>query len=516
MVRKIKPLLLVIIGLWPILSNISHADWITNGYFSDATGIDSIERFLVIPDVTDSTYFGWHITAAGDVNDDGLSDVLIGRLNKSWSNHNTYLFFGGNPPDTIFDAEFTDFNIALANIGDVNDDGYDDFAESDGIYGKAMIYYGGPLLDDTADLIFNDVRSYFPKAVDLDGDGTLDLALSESVNGGVIKIFSLELPLDSLPKYILADTAQGFGKKLVTGDFNGDGFADVAVNSWTNHESDYIKFYWGGPDFDTIPDFEIPGYNSQLGKFMQPLGDYNGDGYGDIFIGGNSPVRYGIYFGGPDIDDVIDIPINYDNFLSFYVPTSVDLAGDINCDGYPDLIIGRLLGFLTEIFIYLGGPDADSIFDINIENYDMPGSQNSFGHVVAGIGDFNGDGADDFAVRSQTEPSICWTSEVNFFAGWNGTATDVDDEDNSSLPEVFELYQNHPNPFNPMTTIEFELPRKDIISLSIFNVLGQRIRTIVHSKQYTPGKYTVFWDSRQHQGYIFTSCPGQIFPRQKR
>jgi regulation of enolase protein 1 (concanavalin A-like superfamily) len=62
------------------------------------------------------------------------------------------------------------------------------------------------------------------------------------------------------------------------------------------------------------------------------------------------------------------------------------------------------------------------------------------------------------------------------------------------LPETFILKQNYPNPFNPATTIEFELPRTTHVRLSIFNIFGQEIATLV-DEVLTPGVKSVSWDA---------------------
>ena len=48
------------------------------------------------------------------------------------------------------------------------------------------------------------------------------------------------------------------------------------------------------------------------------------------------------------------------------------------------------------------------------------------------------------------------------------------------VPGTYALYQNYPNPFNPTTTIRFAVPRRSLVTLSVFNVLGQRVETLVH------------------------------------
>ncbi|NOX38199.1 MAG: S8 family serine peptidase [Calditrichaeota bacterium] len=68
-----------------------------------------------------------------------------------------------------------------------------------------------------------------------------------------------------------------------------------------------------------------------------------------------------------------------------------------------------------------------------------------------------------------------------------------------SIPEKYYLRQNFPNPFNPITTIEFGLPKNSEIRLEIFNILGQKIR-ILASGLYKPGHYKVKWDGRNDQG----------------
>ncbi|MEW6014552.1 MAG: T9SS type A sorting domain-containing protein, partial [Candidatus Zixiibacteriota bacterium] len=153
---------------------------------------------------------------------------------------------------------------------------------------------------------------------------------------------------------------------------------------------------------------------------------------------------------------------------------------------------------LYEAHIYLGGPTSDTLrySDIYIENSMIPGSQAYFGDEVAGIGDFNGDGIDDFAVRSQTASGGSgWWGEVNFFAGWDDTPTDVPYEYERTLPSTYILNQNYPNPFNGTTIIEFELSQRSVVTLEIYNSLGYRVRTLLNELSLSPGKHRAVWNS---------------------
>lgn len=67
------------------------------------------------------------------------------------------------------------------------------------------------------------------------------------------------------------------------------------------------------------------------------------------------------------------------------------------------------------------------------------------------------------------------------------------------VPREFSLRQNYPNPFNPETTIEFETPRRENVSLVIYNIIGQRVKTLAN-EVYQPGSYRLKWDGRNEQG----------------
>ncbi|MFQ5797880.1 MAG: phospholipase D-like domain-containing protein [Bacteroidota bacterium] len=63
-----------------------------------------------------------------------------------------------------------------------------------------------------------------------------------------------------------------------------------------------------------------------------------------------------------------------------------------------------------------------------------------------------------------------------------------------SIPTAFKLYQNFPNPFNPTTKISFELPRRSFVSLTVFNVLGEEVATLV-SEEFAAGRYLTQWNA---------------------
>jgi len=78
------------------------------------------------------------------------------------------------------------------------------------------------------------------------------------------------------------------------------------------------------------------------------------------------------------------------------------------------------------------------------------------------------------------------------------------------MPREFELMQNYPNPFNPETTIKFSLPRVSEVLLTIFDVYGREVRTLLHG-EWSPGSHGVVWDGRDRNGQIVST--GMYFYR---
>ena len=81
----------------------------------------------------------------------------------------------------------------------------------------------------------------------------------------------------------------------------------------------------------------------------------------------------------------------------------------------------------------------------------------------------------------------------------SGILTDVTPENENLLPETYALSQNYPNPFNPTTTIDYSVPRRSRVNLTIFNILGQTVTTLVDREE-AAGKYSVSWDGLDRNG----------------
>jgi len=76
---------------------------------------------------------------------------------------------------------------------------------------------------------------------------------------------------------------------------------------------------------------------------------------------------------------------------------------------------------------------------------------------------------------------------------------------NSSLvPTRYELSQNYPNPFNPETSISYDVPKTSFITIEVFNLLGQKLRTLVNEKK-NPGTYQILWNGLDDQGQAVSS-----------
>jgi len=187
-----------------------------------------------------------------------------------------------------------------------------------------------------------------------------------------------------------------FGRTVVSLDYNGDGYDDLVVASslWNptgvyNEDICYgkIYFYWGGPGFDNVPDFVIEGtYAHQFGNSPALInaGDLNNDGFDDLIIRAYYPdvtQFIGVYLGRTNPIATPDIVWSAPGGVGF----SVYALGDINSDLKDDLSITYTHNQTTSLYIW------DDIYYSPL----LFKTANSSPYGLLGIGDVNGNGIDD-------------------------------------------------------------------------------------------------------------------------
>ena len=208
------------------------------------------------------------------------------------------------------------------------------------------------------------------------------------------------------------DTMANFGWSLSTaGDINGDGYAETLASAY--HLNDYagrVYVYWGAADaFNTYrPPVLDPDAGSSTAPFFAAVTggtDFNWDGYSDFAVGGwgynQSTGRVWVYLGSESPPTTgtaltLDGEAVFSNFGS-----SLAVAGDVNWDGYADLIVGAygLNTYTGRVYLYLGS--ASGLYSTASQTLDGEFTYDNFGQLVAAGGDVNGDGYDDVLISAQ-------------------------------------------------------------------------------------------------------------------
>lgn len=379
---------------------------------------------------------GYSVDSAGDVNGDGYDDIIIGAprnvlSNSLFSSGKAYVIFGKPEPgninlstnplssgdgfsifSSIDNSRYT--GRVVRGAGDFNHDGFDDLLVGNtysgpGIYGQVTVVFGKASgftnVDSTApgsdgiQITSTDVQPGSTTSHlgfsgttdgigDFNGDGIDDIVLGVSLGiynagtmGGAFIIFGNETPRDINVSYSFASGANGL---MITGtggwsvagagDFNGDELNDVIIgapNSRTDGRA-YIVFGQSG-----IPSTSISLADIEAGDITE-----------GVFI--------------------------YSSAQPYYLGSSVSGIGDINGDGFDDVIIGSY-GFEDRATVIYG---TDSKAKINaslfsstgggfVITHNVSGSSTALGmfESVHGAGDINGDGTPDILLGSHTANS---------------------------------------------------------------------------------------------------------------
>jgi hypothetical protein len=443
---------------------------------------------------------GFSVSNAGDVNGDGFDDVIVGAINtdpNGVSSGSSYVVFGqasgfsatmdlsnldGNNGFRLDGETPIDFSgISVSTAGDVNGDGFDDvivgaFRADPNGYGSGSSYVvfgqasgfsatmnlssldgsNGFRLDGEAEYDFSGFS--VSNAGDVNGDGFDDVIVgvrfahsnvyagSSYVVFGQASGFSAAMNLSTLNGnngFRLDGEAAGdfSGFSVSTaGDVNGDGFDDVIVGSYsaspngTYSGSSYVVFgqasgFSAAMDLSTLNGsngFRLDGEASNVsGHSVSTAGDVNGDGFDDLIVGarhadsngdrsGSSYVVFGKASGFSATMDLSSLNGNNGFRLDGEVANdqsgvSVSTAGDVNGDGFDDLIVGAYgagsssdnSGSSYVVFGQASGFSAAmNLSSLNGSNgFRLDGKTGDrLGFSVSTAGDVNGDGFDDLIV----------------------------------------------------------------------------------------------------------------------
>jgi len=333
--------------------------------------------------------------------------------------------------ETVVRQDLTHFAWFPIALGDINDDGYDDFAMASKTDTTYIFLGGNPLNHQHAYIVRGGSAGIV--AADFNRDGRMDIATAiqnfwytlgeySPEKRGAIRVFlqregperfvwQEDMLIEGQPNDLLGKNNEAtYRSSLFILDFNGDGWPDLLTNMIDERDTVSHKavLFLGGPSFDATYDavFRVNTPRAITEDYVIDIhtGDLNGDGYDDVMIAGRSGPDYywDVYLGNP-WTITVQPSRTLDNNSGWVPQRNLSAMMDVNGDGYADIIdagyysirrpFGDALVFLGRATLPERFLPSDSIPNLNPHNM---GDREP--RWACPVGDMNGDGYDDLCL----------------------------------------------------------------------------------------------------------------------
>lgn len=419
----------------------------------------------------------------GDIDADGDLDIVIAneyQPNKILLNNGLGIFTDGTPgrlPQKFLDSE----DIGIADMDRDNDLDIV-FATEDHAVHELYFNNGNAVYRDKSSILPNSIANSV-LAVDVNNDSLPDLIFG---NAGASDTPAQNFILINYGDTTFSDQTAtrlpqvlDITQDIKLGDIDGDGDNDMVIG---NEDGNKIHINSGSGFFTDETSARLPLTGTEETRKVT-LYDVDGDSDLDIFFANVAfrpnrlrQDRLLLNNGSGIFTDMTSSNIPFDN-----EHTTEGIFVDIDYDGDPDLIT-------TNIFnnrpVKVFANNGSGVFEEVTQLVLPPGVLGEGIGIKAG--DFNGDNLLDlYIVNRGQQDRLLLRNDTAKTIGLNQLGTEV--------PRGYSLSQNFPNPFNPSSTIRFELPENSFVELYVYDISGRVIEKLVN-RQLTAGSFEVNWN----------------------